>query len=158
MPSYNFATFWIFAAPIESVWSALIASERWPEWWPYLEAVVQVAPGDSAGIGAIHRYSWRGPLPYRLTFEMVVTRIERPFVLGGSARGDLEGTGQWTLSAGENGTTRVRYDWNVRTTIPWMNLLAPFARGLFARNHGLVMRAGREGLSRHLGKGVIRTG
>jgi len=153
MTSYSFATFWTVEAPIESVWGALTASELWPEWWPYLDTVVKVAPGDSAGIGAIHRYSWRGPLPYRLTFEMVVTRIERPFVLAGTARGDLEGTGQWTLMSGENAATHVRYDWNVRTTRAWMNLVAPFARGLFAWNHDRVMRAGGDGLSRHLGEG-----
>jgi len=151
MAGYRFATCWTVTAPIESVWGALLAGEQWPEWWPYLESVEQVAPGDVAGIGAIHRYSWRGPLPYRLTFDMVVTRIERPFVLGGTARGDLEGTGLWTLLSGDDAATRVRYDWNVRTTRTWMNLLAPVARGLFAWNHDLIMKAGEKGLSRHLG-------
>jgi len=146
------------AAPIEAVWDALVASGRWPEWWPYLEGVEEVAPGDADGIGAVHRYSWRGPLPYRLTFEMVVTRIERPFLLAGTARGDLEGTGQWTLMSGGNGTTRVRYDWNVRTTKAWMNLAAPVARGIFAWNHDMIMRAGGNGLSRHLCRGATSPG
>ena len=153
MASYSFATFWAVEAPLDAVWEALLASEQWPVWWPYLEAVVQVSPGAPDGIGAIHRFSWRGPLPYRLIFEMVATRIERPCVLAGTARGDLEGTGQWTLAPGGNGTTCVRYDWNVRTTRTWMNLLAPVARRLFAWNHNLVMKAGGEGLSRHLGRG-----
>jgi hypothetical protein len=150
MASYRFATCWNVAAPIESVWEVLTAGERWPEWWPYLESVEQVAAGDAAGIGAIHRYIWRGPLPYRLTFDMVVTRVERPFALGGTAWGDLEGSGLWTLQSGEDLTTQIRYDWDVRTTRAWMNLLAPVARGLFAWNHDLVMKAGEKGLSRHL--------
>jgi uncharacterized protein YndB with AHSA1/START domain len=158
MASYSFATFWSVDAPIEAVWEALVASERWPEWWPCLDEVKQLDPGDANGIGAVHTYSWRGPLPYRLSFEMVVTRIERPHILGGTARGDLEGTGQWTLMPGGDGTTRVRYDWNVRTTRPWMNLIAPLARRLFAWNHDRVMRAGEEGLSRHLAGGVVLPG
>lgn len=32
----------------------------------------------------------------------------------------------------------------------WMNLVAPFARTLFIRNHGRLMRQGAEGLARML--------
>jgi uncharacterized protein YndB with AHSA1/START domain len=158
MAYYSFATIWTVHAQIEAVWDALVASDRWHEWWPCLDRVIQLVPGDDAGIGAVHRYSWRGPLPYRLTFEMVVTRIERPFHLGGKARGDLEGTGQWTLMSGDDGTTRIRYDWNVRTTRTWMNLIAPLARRFFAWNHDRVMRAGEKGLSRLLCRDVTRPG
>ena len=45
----------------------------------------------------------------------------------------------------------VRYDWNVVTTKPWMNLLAPVARPLFKWNHDAVMNWGAEGLARRLG-------
>ena len=38
--------------------------------------------------------------------------------------------------------TAVVYEWNVSTTKPWMNLLAPIARPLFAWNHDWVMRNG----------------
>ena len=43
--------------------------------------------------------------------------------------------------------TAVVYEWNVRTTKPWMNLLAPIARPVFAWNHDWVMRNGGEGLA-----------
>jgi hypothetical protein len=47
--------------------------------------------------------------------------------------------------------TTVRYTWDVRTTRPWMNLLAPLARPLFAWNsRGVMLQAG-EGLARFLG-------
>ena len=47
--------------------------------------------------------------------------------------------------------TAVVYEWNVSTTKPWMNLLAPIARPLFAWNHDWVMRNGGEGLAQLLG-------
>jgi hypothetical protein len=42
----------------------------------------------------------------------------------------MEGTGRWTLAPAEGGTL-VRYDWDIRTTRWWMNLLAPVARPAF---------------------------
>ncbi len=152
MSEYIFETVWTIDAPIEAVWDAIVASERWPEWWPYLESVVEVAPGDSAGMGAILGYTWRGPLPYRLTFEVTVTKMERPVLLEGEARGDLKGVGRTLLSERGRHATRVRYIWQVKTTKPWMNVLAPLARGLFTWNHDLVMKAGGAGLAGHLGK------
>lgn len=155
MSEYAFETVWTLDAPIEAVWAAIMASERWTEWWPFLESIVEVAAGDSDGIGAIRRYQWHGLLPYRLTFEIMVARIERPVLLEGVASGDLEGIGRWTLSEQGGQATRVRYDWNVRTTKPWMNAIAPLARGLFAWNHDQVMKAGGEGLANYLGARLV---
>ena len=53
-------------------------------------------------------------------------------------------------AANERGVT-VRYDWNVGTSQPWMNALAPFIGPLFTWNHDLVMRWGEDGLREHLG-------
>jgi hypothetical protein len=44
----------------------------------------------------------------------------------------------------------VVYEWNVATTRPWMNVLAPITRPVFAWNHDWVMRNGGEGLARLL--------
>jgi hypothetical protein len=49
----------------------------------------------------------------------------------------------------------MRYDWNVRTTKSWMNLLAPLARPLFQWNHKVVMQQGAEGLARRLNARLV---
>ena len=46
--------------------------------------------------------------------------------------------------------TAVVYEWNVHTTKPWMNAIAPLAAPVFAWNHDWVMRNGGEGLARLL--------
>jgi hypothetical protein len=76
--------------------------------------------------------------------------VGRPARLGGVASGELAGTGRWRLYE-EAGTTAVLYEWDVRTTRAWMNLLAPLARPIFAWNHNWVMGNGGEGLARLLG-------
>jgi hypothetical protein len=81
---------------------------------------------------------------------MRLTRVEPLALIEGEAVGELSGTGRWQFTD-EGDSTRVRYDWNVKTTKPWMNLLAPVARPVFKWNHDVVMNWGAEGLARKLG-------
>jgi uncharacterized protein YndB with AHSA1/START domain len=157
MARYEFLTTWCVAAPIERVWDVLYESERWPEWWRGVERVRVLEPGDADRVGELSRYTWKSRLPYRLEFDMRTTRVERPHLVEGSAQGELAGQGRWRLFAGDD-TTAVTYEWQVETTERWMNLLAPFARPVFAWNHDVVMRNGGAGLARRLGAKLLVSG
>ena len=154
MAAYRFLTTWLLEAPRERVFQEIWDSERWPTWWRGVESVVEVEPGDDEGVGSLGRYVWKSRLPYRLEFEMRITRVERPHYMQGQARGELAGTGSWRLFE-QDGVTAVVYDWDVRTTSAWMNLVAPFVRPLFAWNHDVVMRWGGEGLAELLGTRLL---
>jgi uncharacterized protein YndB with AHSA1/START domain len=147
---YEFLTTWLLAAPRDRVWDAIYESDAWPRWWRGVIEAEREAPGDETGIGQIGRYVWRSKLPYNLEFRMETTRVERPHLLEGHASGELEGTGRWRLFE-DDSSTAVIYEWNVHTTRPWMNLLAPVARPIFAWNHDWVMRNGGIGLASLLG-------
>lgn len=149
MAGYHFTTHWRFDAPLERVWQEIKAMGRWPEWWRYVAKVELIKPGDANEIGAVRRITWKTALPYTLTFDSELVCEEKYRRMEGRAFGELEGAGIWTFST-ENGATLVRYDWMVKTTKPWMNLLAPVARPLFEWNHDRVMQAGFEGLSERL--------
>jgi uncharacterized protein YndB with AHSA1/START domain len=155
--AYRFLTTWLVEAPRERVFQAIWDSERWPTWWPGVESVVELEPGDDDGVGSLGRYVWKSRLPYRLTCDTRVTRVERPRYMEGEATGELAGTGRWRLFEQE-GVTAVLYDWDVRTTSRWMNLLAPLVRPVFAWNHDVVMRWGGEGLARHLRAPLLALG
>ena len=127
MADYSFVTIWRIDAPIGKVYDAIRDSLAWPTWWHAVTAVEQLQAGDALGIGDVRRYTFKGRLPYTLAFDLRVDRIEEPNVLGGVASGELAGTGVWTLTEDGPSLTTVRYDWNVRTTRWWMNLLAPIA-------------------------------
>jgi uncharacterized protein YndB with AHSA1/START domain len=154
---YRFLTTWVLEAPREDVFQAIWDSERWPSWWKGVESVVTVEDGDAEGVGSLGRYVWRSRLPYRLEFEMRITLVERPRLMEGQAVGELSGTGRWRLFE-EEGTTAVLYEWDVETTRPWMNLLAPLAKPVFAWNHDTVMRWGGEGLAKLLGTRLVVRG
>jgi hypothetical protein len=149
MATYNFVTIWDISAPIECVWNEIHRSELWPVWWKGVESVVELQAGDENGIGSLRRYTWKSRLPYRLTFDMRTTRVEPLSIIEGVAAGELEGRGTWRLSDNRAGTL-VRYDWEVRTSKLWMNLLAPVARPLFKWNHDVIMRWGADGLRKRL--------
>jgi hypothetical protein len=151
---YCLLTIWRVEAPLELVYAAIRDSLRWPDWWPGVKTVEQVAPGNADGTHSVWRYAWRGRLPYRVAFEVSATRIEKLVAIEGITRGDLEGTGRWHFS--RQGTISIiRCEWHVRSTRWWMNLIAPVARPIFIRNHELVMEQGGVNLARLLGAPLI---
>ena len=154
MAEYAFLTTWRVAAPRDRVFEVIHASERWPEWWRGVERVEKLEEGDAEGRGSLGRYTWRSRIPYRLEFDMRITRVDRPMRMDGEAVGELTGTGQWRLYEDDEGTT-VLFEWRVRTTRAWMNALAPVARPVFRWNHNWIMRQGGHGLARRLGAELL---
>ena len=151
MASYAFLTTWLLESPRQPVWEAIYDQENWPSWWRGVEEAIELRPGDgSDGVGSVAKMVWKSLLPYRVEFEVTTTRVEKPHLLEGSAVGELEGVGRWRLHE-QDGVTAVLYEWNVRTTKPWMNLLAPLLRPAFEWNHDWVMKRGGEGISQLLG-------
>jgi uncharacterized protein YndB with AHSA1/START domain len=145
---------WHVDAPIERVWDALKATEEWPSWWRYVKSVQEIDPGDADGLGAIRHIAWSSRLPYGVAFDVEVTEIQRPRRMQGRAGGQLDGVGTWELTP-EGETTRVRYIWCVNLGTRWMRIAAPLAAPVFRWNHDGVMRAGAQGLARHLGVRLI---
>lgn len=154
MREYHFLTIWKLDAPRAAVCKAIEDSLAWPEWWQGVEQVEELAGGDANGIGSIRRYTWKGRLPYRLTFDVQVTQMELQTMVEGVASGDVEGMGRWTFDT-EGEFTVARYEWNVRPTPRWMRLLSPLASPLFRWNHDILMRQGGEGLAQCLNARLI---
>lgn len=150
MQIYHFHTIWRISAPADEVWSCIIQSERWADWWPGVKKVVEIHPGNEHGIGSVRQYVFKSPLGYRLHFTIEVTECSNKYFVRGRASGALDGWGTWQLVAGKNGNTEAHCDWQVRTTIPWMNLLEPFMSFAFRWAHARVMSAGERALKQLL--------
>jgi hypothetical protein len=154
MAEYRLTTIWCLDAPLREVWDAIHDSTRWPHWWKNVEQVREMQAGAADGLGAIHRYIWKGALPYRVVVDVRVTRVEPLIALEGQASGALEGAGRWHFTACGLCTV-VRYEWHVRTTKAWMNAIAPIAYLAFRWNHDSIMREGGRALARHLDARLI---
>ena len=154
MASYSFLTTWILDAPREAVWDAIYEIERWPDWWRGVKRVEKLESGsENGGVGALYRHEWRSVIPYPVRFETRITRVELPHLIEADADGELAGTGRWRFFEGRE--TAVTYEWNVRTTRSWMNLVGPVARPVFRWNHNAVMHQGGEGLANLLGARLL---
>jgi hypothetical protein len=147
---YRFLTTWLLEAEREPIWDAIYDSERWPEWWKGVLEAEELEEGDETGVGRYGRYIWKSKLPYKLEFFVRTTKVKKPHLLEGDAKGELAGVGRWRLFE-QDGATAVLYEWNVHTTRAWMNLLTPIARPIFAVNHNYVMRNGGVGIAELLG-------
>ena len=156
MAEYAFLTTWLLDCPRQSVWEAIHDQERWPQWWRGVEEAEEVRPGENGDVGSVARMVWKSLLPYRVEFEVTTTRVEHPHLLEGHAVGELEGIGRWRLYE-QDGVTAVLYEWNVRTTKPWMNLMAPLLRPAFEWNHDWVMARGGEGIAQLLNCRLLAT-
>jgi hypothetical protein len=146
---YKFITEWRIDAPLTEVCDAISHCLDWPAWWKGVEKVEKLASGDADGIGSVHRFTWKGRIPYRFTFDIRMTRFVPLTLLEGQANGEVIGTGRWGFSREDNATV-VRYQWHVRTNRLWMNLIAPIASPVFRWNHHQVMRQSAEGMARLL--------
>jgi hypothetical protein len=154
---YRFLTSWLLECERVRAWEVLQDTVRWPEWWRGVVSVDELDPGGENHIGGRYRIAWRSRLPYPLEFEFGVDEVESPRLMAGTAQGELEGRGRWRLFE-QDGVTAVLYEWNVATTKPWMNLVAPLARPIFAWNHDVVMGWGGRGLARRLGARLLAHG
>lgn len=152
---YNFVTTWKIMAPLDSVWELIYDQEKWPQWWKGVRKVETIQEGDENDLGKKIRYTWKSVLPYKLTFDMEASRVEKPFTLEGIANGELEGLGRWELNS-ENGITTLQYEWKVNTNKKWMIRLAPLLKPLFKWNHNVVMRRGAIGMAKKLNARLLK--
>lgn len=148
--AFELTSEWRLAAPVEKVWDEIVAVENWPAWWPAVKRVELLEPGDANGVGALRRLTWRTALPYDLAFETRTVTVERLRLIVGRASGELDGSGTWTFRT-EGADTLLRYDWRVAVTKPWMRVMAPVLRPVFAWNHNKVMGWGETGIRARLG-------
>jgi hypothetical protein len=153
---FHFVTVWHIDAPIEAVCDIIYHSLNWPQWWLNVQSVVELAPGNEQGIGCVRRYTWRGLVPYLLTFDIRVIHMVPLSFIEGIASGDVEGNGCWSFAV-EDAVTVVRYEWHVRITPKWMNLFAKFATPLIKWNHNSIMRRGGKALAHKLNARLIQT-
>jgi hypothetical protein len=154
MADYHYVSTWQLQAPMEQAWAAITDLEHLPTWYRGVQQARELTPGDAQGVGRRVRYVIKGRLLLRLAFEATTTRSVAPRDQELWAQGELAGTGRWSLDQ-QGEVTTARYSWDVRTTRPWMNLLAPLARPLFAWNsRGVMLQAG-EGLAHFLGVRLV---
>lgn len=146
MPTqYHFRTDWEFNADLPRTWLIVLDLQRYPGWWKNFRAV-RLLRGEGQSLGSAYECVVRGSLPYSLRYTLEVVAVERHRSITLRSSGDLVGTGRWEFSEPAPGRCLATYYWDVATTNPVLNLVAPFARRFLAKNHEQVMANGYRAL------------
>ncbi len=152
---YAFISRWQIQAPVEAVWESIHDSLSWPSWWKGVISVTEIEKGDAEGVGGIREYTWGSIMPYKLSFRMKLTELDKFTRMKGVAFGELEGDGEWFFEE-KKGVTHIAYHWTVFSNKPWMNYLAFLLKPLFIFNHNIVMGWGAKGLAKKLNATLIK--
>jgi uncharacterized protein YndB with AHSA1/START domain len=150
---YRLSSTWLLAAPVERCWDVLAdPTMSWPAWWPGVRAS-DVRPQPDL-IASTARVEFRAPSRYALRLDLTVASADPPRRVVLTTAGDLVGSAYVDLepveAVGATALTRVVVDWDVETTVRWMNALGPALARPFAASHAAVMRSGERGLTRYL--------
>ena len=141
---YVFVDEWDVDAPRESVFAAISDARSYPVWWK--PVYLDVESSGEPAVGSESRQHFKGRLPYHLRTRSRITRLEAPQVIGAEVDGDLRGTGLWTLTINEDGSTHVRFDWRVHADRLLLRLLTPVLRRALRWNHAWAIARAMEGL------------
>lgn len=153
MTPYHFVTTLRVTASLEAVYWA-IAEPAWVEDWGDAVRVERRQAADEVGWGSCFDATVRAPLGYHLSARIETIEADPWSRLRMQATGSVVGTGTWEITA-NGGATDVRFDWDVSTTERWMDMLAPVARPVFERSHGIVMRHAARTAADHLGAELL---
>ena len=146
---YRFDESWSAAAPPEAVWELVADPGTYAQWWPQFLEITQL--NDVEGVGALVEVRVKSVLPYHMRFRLESTRYEQPHLAEVQASGDLNGVMRWTLAAAATGT-RLSFHEEVYTEKRLLSFFAPIAKPLFAWNHRIMMKRGKQGLRDELAR------
>ena len=152
---YSFVTVWKIAAPLETVWDVIYDIEDLPNWWKAVVSIEVIDRGDSNGVHCLTKQTWKGVLPYQMSFISQTTAVDYLKTIEVVASGDLEGKGKWNFSSSE-GIVTVQYHWDVKTTLHLISFLALALKPLLVWNHDEIMRWGALGLANKLNAKLIQ--
>lgn len=145
---YTFKTRWLIDADKAAAAHAITDLAHWVDWWQGLESLEVITPASDI-LGSEVKYIWRS-VGYRLTLTIRITEYTEGEFMKFTAAGDLNGFGTCRFESVSDGQTALIITWDVSTTKPAMNLLAPILRPVFIKNHHQLMDNGERGLNRYL--------
>ncbi len=74
--------------------------DRYRDWWPWLRRF----DATSLSAGDVWTATVQPPLPYRLTFDLLITEARPPSLVAVDVTGDLEGTARLEVSTSPVGS------------------------------------------------------
>jgi len=148
-PVYRYVNRWRVRGPIDEVAAVLRDAEAYPHWWPSVYLAVEPFT-DGAG-DARRRVRSQGFLPYAIEFNARVVDERLPHGFSVEAEGEMQGRGDWQLSA-DGEWVDIVYRWQVTGNKMLWRTTSWALRPLFEANHDWAMQRGEESLRLELAR------
>ena len=131
---------WDFDVPVEELWDALSAVDRYPTWWPWLR---RFDPGE--GFRTTSRWSCVvvPPLPYVVRFQVDLDEVRPHREVRASVRGDVRGWAELTVD-GSRRSSSARLRSELRPSNPVLQRFAMLAPPLVRWGHDWVLDQGQR--------------
>jgi hypothetical protein len=128
----------------EGLWSALERTDRYVDWWSWL----QVFECDGLQSGDVARCVVRAPLPYSLRFTVHVDEVVTPERIVTHVDGDLVGPARLEILSRPDGC-EARLAWELELRDPVLRPLATLTRPAMQWAHDRVVQVGLVEFRRH---------
>jgi hypothetical protein len=152
VPGFDFDRTWIFDLARDELWAAVSETERFPEWFPWLEGA-DLGPLVE---GTTARFTINPPLPYRLRLRVAVERVVPGSLVAGQVLGDVTGPARLEVADHADGST-ARLVWSLRVRRPLLRVAEQVARPMMLWGHDAVVARGLDRFSEVLGATVSPT-
>ena len=126
-----------FDADREAVWDAILRTDLYRDWWPWLREF----DGTALREGDRWRCVVKPPLPYHLRFVVVLTKVEHPGVVCAQVEGDVTGTAEITVTDAEKGCD-LRLASDLQATNGLLRFVGRVARPAATYGHNWVLDTG----------------
>lgn len=142
MRPFRFDRTWAFDAGPDRLWAALLRTEDYRSWWPWLREF----SGDGLVPGGRTTCVVRAPVPYTLRFTVTVTELVPGERIEAVVDGDVTGPARLEVAAigGRRRASQVRLAWEVELQRPMLRAAARFGRPVMEWGHDWVTNTGFE--------------
>jgi hypothetical protein len=126
-----------FEASPDELWAAMAQVDRYQDWWPWLRRF----DADALSTGDVWTATVQPPLPYRLTFDLLITEAQAPSVVAVDVTGDLEGSARLEVRGSPIGS-ELHFTSELTPTNPILRGVAQVAAPIARFGHNWVLDTG----------------
>lgn len=138
-PSFVSDRDWTFEVTPDELWSAMVETDRYPSWWPWLR---RFDPGEGFETGARWHCEVAPPLPYVVRFSVTLDRIEHGSSARATVDGDVRGDALLTVDDLGDGRSSARLRSRLAPANPVLRNVGRVARPVVEWGHDWVLDQG----------------
>jgi hypothetical protein len=121
----------------ETVWTAMSDVDQYQRWWPWLARF----DGTALETGQRWHCVVQPPLPYRVSFTVILEQVDTAVTAAATLRGDIVGEARIDL-VGNGASSELRLRSSLAPSRPALQALAAVARPVVTFGHNWVLDTG----------------